>query len=57
LTIEGGGRLEAGHRIPGRNYRVRIGAEEQTLRAESDTLTFDVPPGRQEVLITTIPRT
>ena len=55
MTIEGGGRLEAGQRITGRNYRVRIGAEEQTLRAESDTMTFDVPPGRQEVLITTIP--
>jgi hypothetical protein len=55
MTIEGSGRLEVGHRIRGRHYRVRIGTEEQRLTADSDTMTFDVPPGRHQVLITTIP--
>jgi len=55
LTIDGGGRLEVGHRIPGRGYRVIIGADEQTIAAESDSIAFDVPPGRQQVRITTTP--
>ena len=55
LTIDGGGRLEVGHRIRARSYRVIIGADEQTITAESDSIAFDVPPGRQQVRITTIP--
>jgi len=55
LTVEGGARLEIGQRIRGRSYRVTFGAKEQTLHAESDTISFDVPPERHQVLVTTIP--
>jgi len=55
MTVDGGGRLEVGHRIRGRNYRIAIGTEEQTLSAEADTIAFDVPPGRHQVRITNLP--
>lgn len=55
LTVDGGGRLEVGHRIRGRRYRVTIGAGEQTITADSDSIAFHVPAGRQKVRITTIP--
>ncbi len=55
LTIDGGGRLEVGHRVRGRAYRVSVGDGEKTMTADSDTIAFDVPPGRHQVQITTLP--
>ena len=55
MTIDGGGRAEIGHRIRGRGYRLAIGGEERMLTADSDTIAFDVPPGRHQIQITTIP--
>lgn len=54
LTVDGRGRLEIGHRVPGRAYRVEIGTDAQTLTADSTVIAFDVPSGQTPVRIQTI---
>ena len=55
MTVDGAGWMEIGQRIRGRAYRVTTGKTEKIITAESDLIAFDVPPGRHEVTITSIP--
>lgn len=55
LTVDGAGRLEIGHRVPGRHYRIAIGAEVKNIIADTDVIAFDVPQGHQQIRVGIIP--